>query len=193
LPVAGAARSGIFDQQILKFSPRKPLEHRYLALLLFPAGKEVFMKRLWVLALYQREGFRARRKCDNFSARFGKIRFFLTLFDLFNTRLSVDVFFGVNPTMAVDRSDIAKLAELARLAISENTADEVARSISDVLALVDQLQAVNTDGVAPMAHPLDAIQRLRADVVTEPDQRARFQAIAPATQDGLYLVPQVID
>ncbi|MBE8716828.1 Asp-tRNA(Asn)/Glu-tRNA(Gln) amidotransferase subunit GatC [Cellvibrio polysaccharolyticus] len=95
--------------------------------------------------------------------------------------------------MAVDRSDIAKLAELARLAISENTADEVARSISDVLALVDQLQAVNTDGVAPMAHPLDAIQRLRADVVTEPDQRERFQAIAPATQDGLYLVPQVID
>lgn len=95
--------------------------------------------------------------------------------------------------MAVDRSDIAKLAELARLAISENTADEVARSISDVLALVDQLQAVNTDGVAPMAHPLDAIQRLRADVVTEPDQRERFQTIAPATQDGLYLVPQVID
>lgn len=95
--------------------------------------------------------------------------------------------------MAVDRSDIAKLAELARLAISENTADEVARSISDVLALVDQLQAVNTDGVAPMAHPLDAIQRLRADVVTEQDQRERFQAIAPATQDGLYLVPQVID
>lgn len=95
--------------------------------------------------------------------------------------------------MAVDRSDIAKLAELARLAISENTADEVAKSISDVLALVDQLQAVNTDGVAPMAHPLDAIQRLRADVVTEPDQRERFQAIAPATQDGLYLVPQVID
>lgn len=95
--------------------------------------------------------------------------------------------------MAVDRSDIAKLAELARLAISENTADDVAKSISDVLALVDQLQAVNTDGVAPMAHPLDAIQRLRADVVSEPDQRERFQAIAPATQDGLYLVPQVID
>jgi len=95
--------------------------------------------------------------------------------------------------MAVDRSDIAKLAELARIAISENTADEVAKSISDVLALVDQLQAVNTDGVSPMAHPLDATQRLRADVVTEPNQRERFQAIAPATQDGLYLVPQVIE
>lgn len=95
--------------------------------------------------------------------------------------------------MAVDRSDITKLAELARIAISENTADEVANRISEVLALVDQLQAVNTDGVAPMAHPLDATQRLRADVVTEPNQRERFQAIAPATQDGLYLVPQVIE
>lgn len=95
--------------------------------------------------------------------------------------------------MAVDRSDIAKLAELARIAISENTADQVANSISDVLALVDQLQAVNTEGVLPMAHPLDAIQRLRADEVTEPNQREIFQAIAPATQDGLYLVPQVIE
>ena len=95
--------------------------------------------------------------------------------------------------MAVDRSDITKLAELARIAISENTADAVAKSISDVLALVDQLQAVNTDGVTPMAHPLDAIQRLRVDEVTEVNQRENFQAIAPATQDGLYLVPQVID
>ena len=95
--------------------------------------------------------------------------------------------------MAVDRSDIAKLAELARIAISENTADQVANSISDVLALVDQLQAVNTDGVVPMAHPLDAVQRLRADEITEPNQREQFQAIAPATQDSLYLVPQVIE
>jgi aspartyl-tRNA(Asn)/glutamyl-tRNA(Gln) amidotransferase subunit C len=95
--------------------------------------------------------------------------------------------------MAVDRSDIAKLAELARIAISENTADQVANSISDVLALVDQLQAVNTDGVVPMAHPLDAVQRLRADEITEFNQREQFQAIAPATQDGLYLVPQVIE
>jgi aspartyl-tRNA(Asn)/glutamyl-tRNA(Gln) amidotransferase subunit C len=95
--------------------------------------------------------------------------------------------------MAVDRSDIAKLAELARIAISDAAADEVAHSISDVLALVDQLQAVDTRGVTPMAHPLDAIQRLRADEVTEVNQREHFQAIAPATQDGLYLVPQVIE
>ena len=95
--------------------------------------------------------------------------------------------------MAVDRSDIAKLANLARIAISDDAADEVANRISTVLALVDQLQAVNTDGVLPMAHPLDAVQRLRADIVTEPNQRELFQSIAPAVQDGLYLVPQVIE
>jgi aspartyl-tRNA(Asn)/glutamyl-tRNA(Gln) amidotransferase subunit C len=95
--------------------------------------------------------------------------------------------------MAVDRSDIAKLAVLARIAISDDAADEVADRISTVLALVDQLQAVNTDGVLPMAHPLDAVQRLRADAVTEPNQRELFQSIAPAIQDGLYLVPQVIE
>jgi aspartyl-tRNA(Asn)/glutamyl-tRNA(Gln) amidotransferase subunit C len=95
--------------------------------------------------------------------------------------------------MAVDRSDIAKLAELARIAISDSAADEVAQRISDVLVLVDQLQAVDTEGIAPMAHPLDAVQRLRSDEVTETNQREHFQAIAPATQDGLYLVPQVIE
>jgi aspartyl-tRNA(Asn)/glutamyl-tRNA(Gln) amidotransferase subunit C len=100
---------------------------------------------------------------------------------------------GANTTMAVDRSDIAKLAKLARIQITDEAADEAAKSISEVLALVDQLQAVNTDGVLPMAHPLDAVQRLRADIVTEPNQREAFQAIAPATQDGLYLVPQVIE
>ena len=95
--------------------------------------------------------------------------------------------------MAVDRSHIAKLANLARIAVSDDEADAVANSISEVLALVDQLQAENTGGVLPMAHPLDAVQRLRADVVTEPNQRELFQSIAPATQDGLFLVPQVIE
>ena len=62
-----------------------------------------------------------------------------------------------------------------------------------MLNLVDQLQAADTEGVAPMAHPLDATQRLRADEVTEPNQRESFQAIAPASEAGLYLVPKVID
>lgn len=95
--------------------------------------------------------------------------------------------------MAVDRSDIEKLAELARIEVSEATIDEVAGSISNILALVDQLQAADTSGVTPMAHPLDAVQRLRADSVTEPDQREALQANAPATEDGLFLVPKVIE
>ena len=95
--------------------------------------------------------------------------------------------------MAIDRADIAKLAKLARIEISEADADAAAASISDVLALVDQLQAIDTEGVVPMAHPLDAVQRLRADEVSEGNQRDAFQAIAPATQDGLYLVPKVIE
>lgn len=93
----------------------------------------------------------------------------------------------------MDRSDIAKLAELARLEISDSHADEVATSITDVLALVDQLQAADTDGVIPMAHPLDATQRLRTDVVSEPNQREAFQKLAPAAEDGLFLVPKVIE
>lgn len=94
--------------------------------------------------------------------------------------------------MAVDQSDIAKLAELSRIAISERAAQEVANSITEILTLVDQLQAVDTTGVTPMAHPLDAVQRLRIDVVTESNQREEMQSIAPLTQDGLYLVPRVL-
>lgn len=95
--------------------------------------------------------------------------------------------------MAVDRSDIEKLGTLARIAVTKEAADDVAVRINDVLGLIDQLQAADTDGVEPMAHPTDAVQRLRADVVTEDNQREKFQAIAPATENGLYLVPKVIE
>ncbi|WGL16460.1 Asp-tRNA(Asn)/Glu-tRNA(Gln) amidotransferase subunit GatC [Microbulbifer bruguierae] len=95
--------------------------------------------------------------------------------------------------MAVDAQTVEKLAELARIAISEETIDEVSRSLGDVLQLVDQLQAVNTEGVEPMAHPLDEVQVLRKDEVTEPNQREAFLALAPQSEAGLYLVPKVID
>ncbi len=95
--------------------------------------------------------------------------------------------------MAVNSADIAKLAHLARIAINEEAATQVATSISEVLALVDQLQAVDTKDVLPMAHPMDAVQKLRPDVVSESNQREQFQQIAPATESGLYLVPQVIE
>ena len=95
--------------------------------------------------------------------------------------------------MAVDRSEIEKLAVLARIEMTDEAAEQVASSISEVLELVDQLQAADTDGIAPMAHPMDAVQRLRVDEVSESDQHEKFQAIAPATENGLYLVPKVID
>ncbi len=93
----------------------------------------------------------------------------------------------------MNREDIQQLAKLAQLQIADEQADEVAASIGNVLALVDQLAAADTDNVEPMAHPLDAVQILRADEVSEPNVREKMQAIAPATENGLYLVPKVID
>ncbi|UTW45019.1 Asp-tRNA(Asn)/Glu-tRNA(Gln) amidotransferase subunit GatC [bacterium SCSIO 12696] len=95
--------------------------------------------------------------------------------------------------MSIEQGDIAKVANLARLAVSEAEIADTTGRINKVLDLVDQLQAADTEGVAPMAHPLDAVQRLRADNVTENNQRDAFQVVAPATEDGLYLVPKVID
>jgi aspartyl-tRNA(Asn)/glutamyl-tRNA(Gln) amidotransferase subunit C len=93
----------------------------------------------------------------------------------------------------VDRTELEKLALLARLDVDDSVFDEVSQGISDVLVLVAQLQAVDTQGVEPMAHPLDALQRLRPDEVTEGDCREMYQAIAPHAEKGLYLVPKVIE
>ena len=93
----------------------------------------------------------------------------------------------------MDANEIAKLAKLAKINIDDSMIEEVAGNISNILNLVDQLQAADTEGVEPMAHPMDAIQRLRADTVTEPNQRDELQAAAPAVEKGLFLVPKVID
>ena len=95
--------------------------------------------------------------------------------------------------MSLGPAEVAKIAHLARLAIREQDAPAYARNLSAILDLVAQMNAVDTAGVVPMAHPLDMAQRLRADEVAEPDQRERFQAIAPRTEAGLYLVPKVIE
>lgn len=95
--------------------------------------------------------------------------------------------------MSIDRQQIEKLATLARIAIDEDTVAEVTARLDSVLHLVDQLQAADTQGVEPMAHPLQEVQRLRDDQVTESDQRDTLQAIAPATEEGLFLVPRVIE
>lgn len=89
--------------------------------------------------------------------------------------------------------DITALANLAHINIDDGMVEDVTNNINNILALVDELQQADTEGVLPMSHPLDATQRLRADDVTENDQRDALQANAPATENGLFLVPKVID
>jgi|TARA_B110000263_G_C14965223_1_gene354490 aspartyl-tRNA(Asn)/glutamyl-tRNA(Gln) amidotransferase subunit C len=95
--------------------------------------------------------------------------------------------------MALDKTEIEKIAHLARLHINESETAEVTTRITDILALIDQMQSVDTEGVEPLAHPLDLEQRLRADEITEENQRDRLQKLAPASEDGLYLVPKVLE
>lgn len=95
--------------------------------------------------------------------------------------------------MAIDASEIQKVAHLARLSIDDSQVDSTASTISKILELVDQMQNVDTDQVEPMAHPLDATQRLREDTVTEENNREQLQSCAPAVEDGLFLVPKVIE
>jgi aspartyl-tRNA(Asn)/glutamyl-tRNA(Gln) amidotransferase subunit C len=95
--------------------------------------------------------------------------------------------------MSLGPAEVAKIAHLARLAIRDQDVPAYARNLSAILELVEQMNATDTAGVAPMAHPLDMAQRLRPDTVTEFDQREHFQAIAPRVEAGLYLVPKVIE
>ena len=95
--------------------------------------------------------------------------------------------------MALDKTEIEKMAHLARLHIGESETEKVATRITDILVLIDQMQSVDTDAVEPLAHPLDLVQRLRADEITEDNQRDRLQKLAPASEDGLYLVPKVLE
>jgi aspartyl-tRNA(Asn)/glutamyl-tRNA(Gln) amidotransferase subunit C len=95
--------------------------------------------------------------------------------------------------MSLDNEQIKKIAHLARLRIDEADVPGYATNLSNILGLVEQMSAVDTTGVVPMSHPQDAVQRLRADEVRERNQRDVFQSIAPSTEDGLYLVPRVIE
>ena len=95
--------------------------------------------------------------------------------------------------MELGPEDVAYIAHLARLQIDEQDVAAYARNLSEILRLVETMNAVNTDGVVPMAHPVDTAQPLRADEVTEADRREEFQRNAPALADGLYLVPKVIE
>ena len=95
--------------------------------------------------------------------------------------------------MALERSEVEPIAHLARLGLNEGDIPQTTETLNNILGLIDQMQAVDTQGIEPLAHPLEATQRLRADVVTEQNQRDAYQAIAPAVENGLYLVPKVIE
>jgi aspartyl-tRNA(Asn)/glutamyl-tRNA(Gln) amidotransferase subunit C len=96
--------------------------------------------------------------------------------------------------MSLTVDELRKVAHLARLSLSEADIGPSQKKISNILELVDQINSVNTDHVEPMAHPIPGmIQRLRPDEVTTLNEREAYQSIAPLTEAGLYLVPQVID
>ncbi|MEQ8205768.1 MAG: Asp-tRNA(Asn)/Glu-tRNA(Gln) amidotransferase subunit GatC [Woeseia sp.] len=95
--------------------------------------------------------------------------------------------------MSLSKDQVQHIAMLARLRLAESEVDDVADKLSRIVNFVDQLGAADTGNVSPMAHPLNQSQRLRADAVTEPDAREQIQANAPSVQDGLYLVPKVIE
>lgn len=90
-------------------------------------------------------------------------------------------------------NDVKKIAHLARLAINDTDVPIHAKNLSDILNLVEQMNKVDTTNITPMAHPQNISQRLRADKITENNERELFQRIAPAMEAGLYLVPKVID
>lgn len=95
--------------------------------------------------------------------------------------------------MSLDRSTVEKVAHLARLSVSEADVRDYAQQLSSILEMVDELQGANTSGTMPMAHPLDAVQRLRPDEVMPEAGREVFQSQAPEVEDGLYLVPAVME
>jgi len=99
--------------------------------------------------------------------------------------------------MALDLSDVKRIAHLARIETSDDEAAQTLAQLNNFFSLVEQMQAVDTTGITPLAHPLSAVrdmaQRLRDDVVTESDRREDYQRPAPSTENGLYLVPKVIE
>jgi aspartyl-tRNA(Asn)/glutamyl-tRNA(Gln) amidotransferase subunit C len=95
--------------------------------------------------------------------------------------------------VSLTADDVKKIAHLARLGIDSQDVESYAKDLSGMLDLMTQMNDIDTDRVIPMAHPMDQVQRLRPDEVTEQDNREKFQAIAPQVEAGLYLVPKVIE
>ncbi len=95
--------------------------------------------------------------------------------------------------MSLVLDDVKRIAHLARIEVSDEEAAGLLGQLSGIFTLVEEMQAVDTAGVEPMAHAQDVVLRLRPDVVTEPDRRTAYQAVAPQVEAGLYLVPKVIE
>jgi len=95
--------------------------------------------------------------------------------------------------MSLSLPEVKRVAWLARIEITEGEAEAAQGHLNGIFKLIEQMQSVDTEGVAPMAHGQDVVQRLREDVVTESDQHALYQSIAPQVEGGLYLVPKVIE
>ncbi len=95
--------------------------------------------------------------------------------------------------MSLTADDVKKIAYLARLGIDQQDIGDYAKDLSNILDLMTSMDELDTGAVQPMAHPMDQTQRLRADEVAETNQREHFQACAPQVENGLYLVPKVID
>lgn len=95
--------------------------------------------------------------------------------------------------MPLTPEDVTRIALLSRIELSAEECEKTRDQLNGILGFIEQLQAVDTTGIEPMAHAVDVVQRLRPDVVTEIDRRADFQALAPETEAGLYLVPRVVE
>jgi aspartyl-tRNA(Asn)/glutamyl-tRNA(Gln) amidotransferase subunit C len=95
--------------------------------------------------------------------------------------------------MSLSLADVEKVARLARLAMSDEELKAAQSQLNNIFGLIAEMQAVDTQGITPMSHAQDVAQRLREDKVSETNQREAFQAVAPQVEQGLYLVPQVIE
>ena len=95
--------------------------------------------------------------------------------------------------MSLSPEEVKRIAHLARIEISEAEAVQTEGQLNDIFGLIESMRSVDTEGIAPMSHAQDLMLRLREDAVTEPDQHLLFQSVAPQVEDGLYLVPKVIE
>lgn len=109
------------------------------------------------------------------------------------TRFNTVVYLTDLIAMSLTLEQVRRVAHLARIEVSDAEAESTLGQLNDIFSLIEEMQAVDTKGIEPMAHAQDLAQRLRADKVTESDRRDAFQAVAPETEAGLYLVPKVIE